>query len=156
MTRQSSAGLGVRRAPRRTPFAVVAVVVCALALPSVLGAQVAPPAADGGRPTQAVAATPLPGPAVRRIASAQAVSAEVLGAITNVRHLPDGRILLNDGARRRLLMLDSTLQQVTVVLDSLTEVENAYGTGAGTVLPYVGDSSVFIDPATLAMLTMAC
>ncbi len=154
MTRQSSAGLGVRRAPRRTPFAVVAVVVCALALPSVLGAQVAPPAADGGRPTQAVAATPLPGPAVRRIASAQAVSAEVLGAITNVRHLPDGRILLNDGARRRLLMLDSTLQQVTVVLDSLTEVENAYGTGAGTLLPYVGDSSVFIDPATLAMLIL--
>ncbi|MBL0169777.1 MAG: hypothetical protein IPP90_03460 [Gemmatimonadaceae bacterium] len=97
-------------------------------------------------------APPLPGPAVRRIESAQAISKEPLGAITNVRHLSDGRVLLNDGTRRRLLMLDSTLTQVTVVLDSLTEVQNAYGTRAGAMLAYRGDSTVFIDPATLAML----
>lgn len=115
-------------------------------------------AQTGGAPpitaSPPVAAPPLPGPAVRLIQSAQAVSAEPLGAVSSIRHLPDGRVLLNDGARRRLLLLDSTLKQVTVILDSLTEVENAYGTRAGTLLPYRGDSTLFIDPATLAMLIL--
>ncbi len=111
--------------------------------PAVVSAQATPPAA----PT-------LPGPAVRRIETAQSISTEPLGAITNIRHLPDGRVLLNDGTRRRLLMLDSSLKLMGVVLDSLTEVQNAYGTRAGTIIPYRGDSTVFIDPATLAMLVL--
>jgi hypothetical protein len=106
-------------------------------------------------PTAATQAAPaLPGPAVRRIESAQAITTEPLGVITNVRHLSDGRVLLNDGSRRRLLMLDSSLKVIGVVLDSLTEVQNAYGTRAGTIIPYRGDSTVFIDPATLAMLVL--
>ena len=119
-------------------------------------AQSSPPTPPTSTPasTSAVALPPLPGPAVRRIESAQAISTETLGAITNVRHLSNGRVLLNDGARRRLLMLDSTLTQVTVVLDSLAEVQNNYGTRAGSMLPYRGDSTVFIDPATLAMLIL--
>jgi hypothetical protein len=105
-------------------------------------------------PAAAPALPPLPGPAVRLIQSAQAVSTEPLGNINSVRHLPDGRVLLNDGTRRRLLLFDSTLATVTVVLDSLTEVENAYGTRAGALLAYRGDSSLFIDPASLAMLVL--
>lgn len=112
----------------------------------------APTPSAPGAATQAAPA--LPGPAVRRIESAQAISTEPLGAITNIRHLPDGRVLLNDGTRRRLLMLDSSLKVIGVVLDSLTEVQNAYGTRAGTIIPYRGDSTVFIDPATLAMLVL--
>jgi hypothetical protein len=113
------------------------------------------PAAAGQAPvTPAAALPPLPGPEVRKIASAQAVSTEALGAVSSVRHLPDGRVLLNDGVRRRLLLLDSTLKIQSVVLDSLTEVENAYGTRAGQMLAYRGDSTLFIDPATLAMLIL--
>lgn len=124
-----------------------------------LGAQGATPPAGtptspSATPTPQSAVPPLPGPPVRRIESAQAISTETLGAITNVRHLPDGRVLLNDGVRRRMLMLDSTLKTISVVLDSLTDVQNAYGTRAGTMLPYRGDSTVFIDPATLAMLIL--
>ncbi len=96
----------------------------------------------------------LPGPPVRRIESAQFISTTPLGAITQVRPLSDGRVLLNDGTHRRLLMLDSTLQHVDVVLDSLAEVHNAYGTRAGTLLTYRGDSTIFIDPGTLAMLVI--
>ncbi|MCC6245022.1 MAG: hypothetical protein IT353_19420 [Gemmatimonadaceae bacterium] len=123
-------------------------------LPAMLSAQVVSPPTvpPPSGPAQTVPA--LPGPAVRRIESAQAISTEPLGAITNVRHLSDGRVLLNDGTRRRLLMLDSTLKLVSVVLDSLTEVHNAYGTRAGTIIPYRGDSTMFIDPATLAMLVL--
>lgn len=112
------------------------------------------PGAPSAANSAATAAPPLPGPAVRRIASAQSISTEPLGAINQVRHLPGGRVLVNDGTRRRLLMLDSTLKVVSVVLDSLTEVANAYGTRAGTMIAYLGDSTLFIDPATLAMLVL--
>ena len=94
------------------------------------------------------------GPPVRRIATATALSTEPLGSITSVRELPDGRVLLNDGARRRLLLMDTTLKVVGVVLDSLAEVENTYGTRPGAVIPYRGDSTLFVDPASFVMLVL--
>ncbi|MEO7998609.1 MAG: hypothetical protein ABI852_14265 [Gemmatimonadaceae bacterium] len=111
---------------------------------------------NGANPAAANSAIPVPlvGPAIRRIETAQFVSTEVLGSITTVRHLPDGRILLNDGTRRRLLLMDSTLKTVGIVLDSLTDVQNAYGTRAGSLIPYRGDSTLFVDPATYAMLVI--
>ena len=116
------------------------------------GTPTTPPATTGT--AAAPAPPPLPGPPVRRIESAQSITTETLGAISSIRHLPDGRVLLNDGSRRRLLMLDSSLKLISVVLDSLTEVENAYGTRAGTLLKYLGDSTLFVDPASLAMLIL--
>ena len=74
------------------------------------------------------------GPPVRHISTASAVSTEQLGSITSVRELPGGRLLLNDGARRRLVLMDTTLKTIDVVLDSLTEVENSYGTRPGTLI----------------------
>jgi hypothetical protein len=97
---------------------------------------------------------PVAGPPVRRIATASAVSTEQIGTITSVRELPGGRVLVNDGARRRLVLMDTTLKTVEVVLDSLTEVENSYGTRAGALIPYRGDSTLFIDPASYAMLVI--
>jgi len=97
---------------------------------------------------------PAVGPPVRRIATASALSTEQIGSITSVRELPGGRLLLNDGARRRLVLMDTTLKTIDVVLDSLTEVENSYGTRAGTLIPYLGDSTLFIDPASFAMLVI--
>lgn len=94
------------------------------------------------------------GPPVRRIATATALSTEPLGSITGVRELPDGRVLLNDGSRRRLLLMDTTLRTVGVVLDSLAEVENTYGTRAGTLIPYRADSTLFVDPASYVMLVL--
>src|SRR6185312_7538468 len=67
------------------------------------------------------------GPPVRKISTASAISSEQLGNIAGVRELSGGRLLLNDGSRRRLLLMDSTLKTISVVLDSLTEVANAYG-----------------------------
>lgn len=97
---------------------------------------------------------PAVGPPVRHIATASALSTEQIGSITSVRELPGGRLLLNDGARRRLVLMDTTLRTIDVVLDSLTEVENSYGTRAGALIPYLGDSTLFIDPASFAMLVI--
>ena len=88
---------------------------------------------------------PLIGPAIRRIETASAVSTEPLGGISTVRHLSNGNLLLNDGQRRRLLLMDSSLQVIKVVLDSLTDVNNAYGTRSGTLIAARGDSTLFVD-----------
>ena len=97
---------------------------------------------------------PAVGPPVRRIATASAVSTEPIGSIAGVRELPNGRVLLNDGARRRLVLMDTSLKTIEVVLDSLTEVENSYGTRPGTLLAYRGDSTLFLDVASYAMLVI--
>jgi hypothetical protein len=97
---------------------------------------------------------PAVGPPIRRIATASAVSTEPLGSVASVRELPGGRLLLNDGGRRRLLLMDTTLKVLEVVLDSLAEVENSYGTRPGALVAYRGDSTLFVDQASYAMLVI--
>ena len=112
-------------------------------------------AAQGEVPRQQAAApAPPPGPAIRKISTASAVSTTNLGTITSVRELSGGRVLVNDGVRRRLLLMDSSLKVLSVVLDSLSEASNFYGTRPGALFPYRGDSSLFIDPASYAMLVL--
>jgi hypothetical protein len=94
------------------------------------------------------------GPAVRRIATASALSTEQLGSINHVRQLRDGRVLVNDATRRRLLLMDTTLKVVDVILDSLSETANFYGTRNGSLLPYKADTTLFVDPAAYAMLLL--
>ena len=94
------------------------------------------------------------GPPIRRISTASALSTEDLGAINSVLELRDGRVLVNDGTRRRLLLMDTTLKVVEVVLDSLAEVANTYGTRAGMLIPYRADSILFVDPASYAALIL--
>jgi hypothetical protein len=97
---------------------------------------------------------PTIGPPIRRISTASAVSTEDLGAINSVLELNDGRVLVNDGTRRRLLLMDTSLKVVEVVLDSLAEVANTYGTRAGMLIPYRADSILFVDPASYAALIL--
>lgn len=94
------------------------------------------------------------GPPIRRITTAAAVSTEPLGAVTSVIELRDGRVLVNDGTRRRLLLMDTTLSKVEVVLDSVAESANTYGVRAGTLIPYHADSVLFVDPASYAMIVL--
>ena len=97
---------------------------------------------------------PAAGPPVRRISTATALSTEELGTINSVLELRDGRVLVNDGTRRRLVLMDTTLKTVEVVLDSLAEVANTYGTRAGTLIPYRADSMLFVDPGAFAVLVI--
>ncbi|CAN5897092.1 hypothetical protein BH23GEM9_BH23GEM9_31680 [soil metagenome] len=94
------------------------------------------------------------GPPVQRIESASALSTEQLGSVTSVRELPDGRVLVNDGTRRRLLLMDTTLTVAEVVLDSLSEIANTYGTRPGALVPFRGDTTLFIDPASFAIVVL--
>ena len=99
--------------------------------------------------------TRLPGgPPVRRISTASAVSKLQLGNITGIRELSDGRVLLNDGQSRRLLLLDTALVLERVVLDSMSETENTYGNQTGGLIPYLGDSTLFVDRNSLSMIVL--
>ncbi|HEY6220133.1 MAG TPA: hypothetical protein VIV65_08745, partial [Gemmatimonadaceae bacterium] len=74
-----------------------------------------------------------------------AISKEALGSATLARQLPNGSVLVNDAARRRLLLLDPTLQSYTVVADSTSGSVNGYGQRPGALIPYVSDSTLYLD-----------
>lgn len=124
-------------------------------------AAAAPPGARPGGampPGMQLPQAPLPvlpvGPPVRRITTAQAVSKDPIGAVSSVRELPDGRVILNDGQSRRLVILDTMMVTERVILDSASEKENTYGVRQGTLVAHRGDSSLFIDPMSLALLVI--
>ena len=91
-------------------------------------------------------------PAVRQLGPVTAVTKEQLGAVSSVRPLPDGRVIVNDIIGRRVLMLDSTLTSVTVIADTTSATANAYGVRPGGLIAFRGDSTLFVDPASLSML----
>jgi hypothetical protein len=91
-------------------------------------------------------------PPIRQLGPVTAVAKEPLGAVSSVRHLPDGRVLVNDIIGRRVVMFDPTLSAVTVIADTTSATANAYGVRAGGLIAYRGDSTLFVDPASLSML----
>jgi len=91
-------------------------------------------------------------PPIRPLGPVTAVAKEPLGAVSTVRHLPDGRVLVNDIIGRRVVMFDSALATATVVADTTSATANAYGPRPGGLIAYHGDSTLFIDPASLSML----
>jgi len=93
-------------------------------------------------------------PAITPVSAVTASSTESLGAISNIRALPGGRVLVNDAASRRVLLLDSALKTVSVVADSTPSTANAYGPRSGALIAYRGDSTLFVDAASLSMLVI--
>lgn len=94
-------------------------------------------------------------PPVRALGPVVRVSpADELGSVSSVRPLPGGRVLVNDIVRRQLVMLDSTFAREAIVADTTPATANAYGSRAAGLIPYRGDSSLFIDPGSLSMLVI--
>lgn len=93
-------------------------------------------------------------PAPRPLGAVTRTAAEPFGSIMSVRHLPGGRLLVNDVARRRVLLLEPDLAKFTVVADSTSATANAYSGRTGNLIPYRGDSTLFVDPAALSMLVI--
>ena len=116
-------------------------ILSTLALAATVGAQ--DPAAAG----------PSSRPPLRQLGAAVATS-EPMGAISAVRQLPGGKLLVNDPVKRRVVLLDSSMQTIGVVADTTSATQNAYGVRGGGILAYRGDSTLFIDPASLSMLVI--
>jgi len=94
-------------------------------------------------------------PPVRPIGALLRVSpTDLLGSVSSVRPLSGGRLLVNDLVRRQVVMLDSNFAVSAIVADTTAATANAYGGRAGGMIAYRGDSTLFIDPASLSMLVI--
>jgi hypothetical protein len=77
-----------------------------------------------------------------------AKSTETVGTILGLRQLPGGKVLVDDGARRQIRLFDSTLTHSTIVIDSTQGVSNSYGPVASPIIPWLGDSTLWVDRAS--------
>ncbi|HYW31512.1 MAG TPA: hypothetical protein VE869_08405 [Gemmatimonas sp.] len=77
-----------------------------------------------------------------------------LGSVLNLFELERGRVIVNDGAARRVVILDSALANVTVVLDSVSGVSGSYGAVATPMIAYGRDSLLFTDGVSRALLVI--
>jgi hypothetical protein len=93
-------------------------------------------------------------PNARPLGAVTAKIAEPFASVQAVRHLPGGRVLVNDPGKRRVLLFDSTLQSFTVVADSTSATANAYAGRIAGLIPYKGDSTLFVDPSSMSMLVI--
>src|SRR5215211_8332313 len=92
-------------------------------------------------------------PPLRALGPALATS-DPMGAVAAVQALPGGRLLVNDPLKRQVVLLDSSLKRIAVVADTTPATKNAYGGQNGGLLPFRGDSALFVDPQSLSMLVI--
>jgi hypothetical protein len=95
--------------------------------------------------------SPVP---IRALSPALAKTSEPLGLVFGVRHLPDGRLLVNDARGRRILVFDSTLASYEVTIDSATGAAASYGPRPAPIIGYLGDSTLFVDMASQSLLVI--
>ncbi|HEY0997848.1 MAG TPA: hypothetical protein VGD77_17795, partial [Gemmatimonadaceae bacterium] len=91
---------------------------------------------------------------IRQLPPATTRSAESFGTIAGIRQLPGGRVLVNEPIKRRVLLLDSSFTQATVVADSTGATANAYSGRTGGLIAWKGDSTLFVDPTAMSMLVI--
>ena len=90
----------------------------------------------------------------RPLGAVQHTSKELLGNVTLARALPNGSVIVNDVFRRRLLLLDPSLENLTVIADSTSGAVNGYGQRPAALIPYVADSTLFLDATAGSFLVI--
>jgi hypothetical protein len=93
-------------------------------------------------------------PPIRQIGDVAAASLEKFAALSSIRALSNGSVLVNDIPGRRVLLFDPQLSSFKVVADSTSATASAYGGRSGSLVAYRGDSSLFIDPSSVSMLVI--
>lgn len=93
---------------------------------------------------------------VRQVKDIVSSDTSILMGLSAVRHLQTGGVLINDPTKRQLVRFDSTLKHHVVIADTSSNSPNSYGLrpSTGGMIPYVGDSTLFIDNESLAFLVI--
>lgn len=93
------------------------------------------------------------GPPIRELLPPTATSVDRFATILGVRPLTDGRLLVNDGRSRQLIVLDQNLANRVVLFDSVAAPAggSSYGTRASPFIPYLRDTTLFADWSSLAL-----
>ena len=103
-------------------------------------------AATGGAAAQQL-------PPVRQLGPVVAKTTEPLSSIAGVR-ATSGGVVVNDVASRRVILFDSSLTKSVLIADSTSATANAYGGRFGGLIPYRGDSTLFVDAQSMSMLVI--
>ena len=93
-------------------------------------------------------------PPIVALSAPTAKSTDHFGTILNVRQLADGKLLVNDGQRRQLSILDAQLGHRIVAIDSVAASGQSYGGTAAPIIPYLADSTLFVDRQSLSLLVI--
>jgi hypothetical protein len=93
-------------------------------------------------------------PPIRQLGPVVAKSTLPLAAVLNARALPGGRVLVHDAGGRKLVLLDSTLANVTVVADTTAATGTAYSGRIAGLIAFRGDSTLFVDPQSMSMMVI--
>lgn len=91
---------------------------------------------------------------LRSVGPATAVTAEPLGLLLGVRSLSDGGLIVDDGGGRRLLRYNASLKAPKVLADTSGTGGFAYGDVASPIIPWLGDSTLFLDRAARALVVL--
>lgn len=103
-------------------------------------------------PTYAHAqAQPIP---VHHLNPPTAQTTTPLGLFLGIKQLSDGRVIVDDAQRLRLLMFDSTLTKFTILADTTGKAGFNYGEARGKFTSYVGDSSLFSEQSSQTLLVL--
>ena len=94
-------------------------------------------------------------PPVHTISTASAVSSDAFRIVASVREVSGGKVLVNDIVARRLVLMDSSMHVLRVVVDSTADADgDSYGTRPGALIPYRGDTTLFVDPVAYSVLVI--
>ncbi|MEO7362317.1 MAG: hypothetical protein ABI120_18445 [Gemmatimonadaceae bacterium] len=91
---------------------------------------------------------------VRELSAPTAKSAQTFGSILGVREIANGKLLVNDARRRQLSVLDAKLANKSIVIDSVSVGRQGYGRYAAPIIPYLGDSTLFVDAEALSLVVL--
>ncbi len=91
---------------------------------------------------------------VRELSPTIVASDTYFANIFSVRPLNGGRVLVNDGIRRQLVILDERLSKPSILLDSVAVGGQGYGTRPQPLIPYLADSTLFVDGGSLSLLVI--
>jgi hypothetical protein len=100
---------------------------------------------------QTDAQQPIP---IRTLTTPVATDSGIFRSITSIRALSDGRVIVNDANRKRLLMFDSTLRSFTTLADTAASAPNRYPMRQAGIFPYFGDSTIFVETEAQALIVV--
>jgi hypothetical protein len=105
-------------------------------------------------PFAAGAQTPptTPAPPTFKVRLETSTDSGVFTNIFAIHVLSDGSVLAVDAVRRRLLVFDSTLKNFKVTADTAGQAPTRYGNSQGGMISYPGDSAVFLEQESGALI----
>lgn len=82
-------------------------------------------------------------------------TASTLGAVLDVREVSGGKLIVNDGVRHQMRLLDSSLTTLSVPIDSVPGNANSYGFRPLPLVRFLGDSLLTPDANAGTMLVLS-